>query len=104
MAATNGSAFQALLVQHIAGSPPDCDPQRASESFNAYFIRMQGHALLPDIGASETDAAYLIRLRSYQPSVPVSYITASYATFATTATAATTAVSASFATSASYAP
>ncbi len=78
MPATTNSVYQALRAQHVAGVPPDCDPQRASETFNSYFVRMQGHALLPDIDATESDADYLARLRSYQAPVPTLNVTASY--------------------------
>jgi len=67
MAATAGSIYQSLLQSHLSGSPPDCDQQRSSETFAQYYLRMQCHACNPDIGATESDTAYLARLATYQP-------------------------------------
>lgn len=88
MAATSGSVYQAARVQHIAGNPPNTDPQRVTETFEGYVARMAVAYLQPDIDATESDAVYLARLKTYVPAGP----TASYAL---------NAVSASYAVSAS---
>lgn len=62
MAASSGSIYQALLLTHISGSPPDADPQRASENFSVYQARMGGKGLKPDILTTEADGDYLIRM------------------------------------------
>ena len=96
MSATNGSIFQAARAEHVAGRPPNSDPQRSNESFGDYFSRMSGIYLKPDIDPTESDSDYLIRLATYLP-VPVP-VSASYSTYAATA------LSSSYALSASYAP
>lgn len=65
MAATAGSPYQALRLEHIAGRPPNSDPQRASEGFSTYVARMAALYLNPDINADESDSDYLARLSSY---------------------------------------
>lgn len=94
----NMSLYQNLRLQHIAGNPPNSDPQRSSESFEAYKARMAGIYLNPDIDVGETDADYLIRLATYAPSIPrfnISVLSADSATNATNATSASFAVTAS---------
>lgn len=71
MAATANSTYQALRTKHIAGNPPNTDPQRASETFTAYVARMAANGLNPDINATESDADYLVRLASYLPAPPI---------------------------------
>lgn len=82
MAATEGSVYQILRTQHIAGSPPNTDPQRPTETFEAYKARMAVAALPPDIGEDEADEDYEARLLTYVPSLPVENISASYAIYA----------------------
>lgn len=94
MPATAGSVYQAARLEHIAGRPPNTDPQRASENFNQYVSRMAANGLNPDIGATESDSEYAARLSTYAPAPA----TASIALFAVSASFA------SFATSASFAP
>src|ERR1039458_4147506 len=62
MSATANSIYQSLLQMHISGSPPDVDPQRSSENYNSYVVRMQGHSLLPDILPTEDDVTYQKRV------------------------------------------
>src|ERR1035441_9666468 len=62
MALTAQSTYQSASQQHNAGVPPDCDAQRASENYNSYVVRMQGHALLPDILPTEDDVTYQKRV------------------------------------------
>lgn len=96
MAATAGSPYQVLRTQHIAGNPPNSDPQRANEGFEAYVARMKALYLNPDIDATESDSAYLTRLASYLPVIPP--VSASYSTYAVST------LSSSYALTASYAP
>ena len=79
MAATAGSVYQIKLQNHISGSPPYSDPQRSTETFQGYKDRMAAHGFPPDIGPTESDAAYLARLATYGPAVVTENITASYA-------------------------
>jgi hypothetical protein len=79
VSATPGSIYQALLLQHIAGNPPNSDPQRSTETFQGYFNRMAGIYLPPDIYPTESDSAYLARLLTYVPAPPTVNITSSYA-------------------------
>lgn len=62
-----GSRYQDLRKQHIAGNPPNTDPQRPHEIFTQYVARMAVQGLPPDIGANESDSDYLARLASYKP-------------------------------------
>lgn len=62
MAATDNSPYQALRLKHLQGIPPNCDPQRATETFSAYVQRMYANGVWPDIGATESDADYLTRI------------------------------------------
>jgi hypothetical protein len=62
MALTPQSTYQSASQQHNAGVPPDCDAQRASENYNSYVVRMQGHSLLPDILPTEDDVTYQKRV------------------------------------------
>ena len=102
MAATPGSIYQLARTQHIAGVPPNADPQRSQETFAQYQARMAAIYLPPDIDAGESDSDYVIRLATYTPAPP--YVqedvlhaeTADLATLATTATSATTAKTASY--------
>lgn len=95
--------YAQIRTQHIAGNPPNTDPQRSSEHFEAYKARMKAAGFYPDIDVGESDADYEARLRSYnEPAFTASY--ASVAETALTATLATSATSASYALSASYAP
>lgn len=82
MPATAGSIYQALRLQHIAGSPPNTDPQRSNESFETYVLRMSANSLPPDIGATESDSDYLTRLATYNDPLPFYDISASYANYA----------------------
>lgn len=93
MAATANSPYQAVRLQHLAGKPPLSDPQRSTETFEAYKARMFSLGLWPDIGATEDDTTYLARIASYLAvfSPPVS------ASYAATAGSALTAISASYA-------
>ena len=106
MAATANSPYQAKRLQHLVGIPPNCDPQRSTETFAAYVQRIYANGVWPDIGVTEADVDYLARIASYgavlSPPVSASYAATSGA--ALTATSATTAISASFATTASWAP
>lgn len=114
MAATAGSPYQALRAKHVAGSPPNSDPQRSNESFEVYSARMAGLYLKPDIDADESDSDYLTRLATYLPVVaPVSASYSTYAvstlsaSYAVTSSRAISGVSSSYALSAlsaSYAP
>jgi hypothetical protein len=109
MSATANSPYQAKRLQHLVGIPPNCDPQRSTETFSAYAQRVFANGVWPDIGATEADVDYLARIASYgavlSPPVSASYAATSGAAItATSATSATTAISASFATSASWAP
>ena len=100
MAATDNSPYQAKRLQHLQGIPPGCDPQRTSETFSAYCARMWANGQWPDIGATESDADYLVRIAGYG-AVLFPPTRANYADVALTAISAT---SASFATTASWAP
>lgn len=97
MAATDNSPYQAIRLKHAQGIPPGCDPQRASETFSAYCARMWANGQWPDIGATEADVDYLVRIAGYG-AVLFPPTRANYADSALTAT------SASFATTASWAP
>ena len=79
MAATPGSVYQAILLQHIANNPPNAFPQTSQETFGQYQIRMASQGLPPDIGSDESDSAYLARLATYLPVPPVVAESASFA-------------------------
>ena len=66
-------------MAHAAGSPPNTDPQRGTETFSQYVARMAGNELPPDIGATESDADYLTRLASYVPAPSLQNISSSFA-------------------------
>lgn len=84
MPATANSPYQSIRVKHAANTPPNCDPQRANENFTTYFNRMQAQGLHVDIGATESDADYLVRISEYYGRIPVENISASYAVYAGT--------------------
>ena len=67
MSATANSKYQATALLHQAGSPPAAEYQRANETFTNYVDRMFAKGLSPDIGSTESDAAYLTRLATYVP-------------------------------------
>ena len=79
MPATAGSKYQAIRLQHIANTPPNCDPQRDNENFTTYYTRITAQGLPPDIGVDESDSDYLIRLATYVVNPPVESISAIYA-------------------------
>ena len=86
MPATAGSTYQAIRLQHIANTPPNCDPIRANENSTMYFTRMAAQGLPPDINLTESDSDYLIRLATYQANPPVESISSVYAVTAGSAT------------------
>ena len=100
MAFTAQSNYQSASYQHQKGVPPNTDYKRSSELFSDYVARMAASALLPDIGPTESDAAYVTRLASYNVLAPS--ITAATASYVAGSNVVGTVVSASYATTSSY--
>lgn len=95
--------YQSIRLQHIAGNPPGTDPQRPSETFENYKLRMNAAGLQPDINIGETDEDYVARLATYvtypnpNEEVASNAIHAVTATSASYATTYTNVISSSFA-------
>ena len=81
MSATPGSTYQALAAQHLAGNPPNADPQRLNENYTEYINRMAAQGCKPDIGATESDDAYIARLAGYSNVVPTTYVQKAWGQF-----------------------
>lgn len=105
------ATYAEIKAEHVAGRPPNTDPQRASETFAQYQARMKASGLPPDIDEGESDGDYETRLATYNPSpivikdavLAANVVgTVATATLATTATLASTATLALTANTASY--
>ena len=76
------ATYAQIKALHNAGSPPNTDFQRASETFAAYFARMAAGGFPPDINDGESDADYEARLKTYAPAPKFYNISASWSSVA----------------------